>query len=82
MKVRVIVLLLQVQCLKTLLSSGYDVNITDSSGDTAKRIAEIYGQTECLLAIAEHNAKMRANLKEVSEKEEVKDHEEQKQSSS
>ena len=74
--------MLQVQCLKTLLSAGYDVNITDSSGDTATRIAEIYGQTECLLAIAEHKTKMRANLKEVSEKEEVEEHEEQEESSS
>ena len=66
--------------MKTLLSAGCDVNVTDSSGDTAKRIAEIYGQTECLLAIEEHGGKTRASLDEVSEEENTC--EEEKQSSS
>ena len=49
--------MLQVQCLKSLLSAGCDVNVTDNSGDSAKRIAEIYGQTECVLAIEEYTGK-------------------------
>lgn len=45
---------LQVQCLRNLLSAGCDVNVVDRSGDTAKRIAEIYNHTECLQAIEEY----------------------------
>lgn len=48
---------MQVQCLKSLLSAGCDVNVTDHSGDSAKRIAEIYSQMECLLAIEDHAGK-------------------------
>lgn len=40
-----------------MLSAGCDVNVTDNSGDSAKRIAEIYGQTECVLAIEEYAGK-------------------------
>ena len=48
---------MQVQCLKSLLSAGCDVNVADCSGDTAHRIAEIYSQATCLQAIEEHKKK-------------------------
>ena len=66
--------------MKSLLSAGCDVNATDCSGDTAKRIAEIYGQTECLLAIEEHNAKMRVSRDEALDTD-VENSEKDKQSS-
>lgn len=60
---------LQVQCLKSLLSAGCDVNVTDHSGDSAKRIAELYSQTECLLAIGDHAGKELAKINESVEDE-------------
>ena len=38
------------------------MNVTDHSGDTAKRIAEIYSHTECLLAIEDYAAKKQAKV--------------------
>ena len=43
----------QVHCLQTLLSSGCDLSLVDHSGDTAARVAEIYGQEECMKVIRE-----------------------------
>lgn len=50
--------LIQVQSLQTLLTSGScDISLTDNYGTTAARVAEIYGQKECLKLIAEHMEK-------------------------
>lgn len=44
---------LQLQCLQLLLAEGCDVNIVDSVGVTAQRVAEIYGHRDCVKAIVE-----------------------------
>ena len=62
---------MQVQCLKSLLSAGCDVNVTDRSGDTAHRIAEIYDQTACLQAIVEYKKKQTESHKPDSEEEQL-----------
>ena len=46
----------------TLLSYGLDLDIEDYAGDTAKRVAEIYGQVECLKVIEEHLKKKMEKL--------------------
>ena len=47
------------------------MNVTDCSGDTAKRIAEIYGQVECVKAIEEYKKKeSQANDEGESERDE------------
>ncbi len=52
----------QAHCLSTLLSNGLDLDIEDYAGDTAKQVAEIYGQTECLKVIEEHKRKKMEKL--------------------
>ena len=54
--------IVQAQCLATLLSYGLDLDIGDYAGDTAQRVAEIYGQTECLKAIEDHLKKKAEKL--------------------
>ena len=53
--------------MSTLLSNGLDLDIEDYAGDTAKRVAEIYGKTDCLKVIEEHlKKKNRGTLGPVS----------------
>ena len=49
--------------MTTLLSNGLDLDIQDYAGDTAKRVAEIYGKTECLKVIEEHLKKKNRETK-------------------
>ena len=46
---------LQAACLEVLIVHGADVTISDSSGDTAVQIAELYGREDCLAVIRNHS---------------------------
>ena len=44
----------QLPCLQLLLGEGYRVDVPDNAGVTAQRVAEIYGHSDCVKAIADH----------------------------
>lgn len=56
-------LILQAQCLSTLLSFDLDLGIEDYAGDTAKQVAETYNHKECLDVIREHLKRQRGKSK-------------------